>query len=355
MIRRSLIPAAVALLAVAWAALAQTPAAAPITSIHMVDAKAGWAQTADRLLRTADGGTHWTDVSPAGAGGSGHFTSVFLGASRAWVVPEPASGSAALDIFRTVDAGRLWARSRVTAASIGQMMFVDARTGWMTVDLDNAAGSEALRLLRTVDGGATWTEVARTDRPDAPAGHGLPFGGDKAGFAFLDARTGWIAGYTPRDDYSYLYVTRDAGSRWQRQALPVPAGIGTIEFGLVVPFVFAPADAVLPVRLNAQAATLSLVYVTHDGGRHWIPTAPVRSSVTAASFASARVGWLTDGGTLYATADAGHHWTALPRSPLFADVTELDFVTPSAGWAVRDGAPSLIQTADGGRTWTAVR
>jgi photosystem II stability/assembly factor-like uncharacterized protein len=354
MIRRSLITTAVSVLAVAWAALAQPSASAPITSIHMVDAKAGWAQTADRLLRTVDGGTHWTDMSPPGGGGNGHLTSAFLGASSAWVAPEPGSGSTALDVFRTTDAGRTWTRSRVTAESIGQMTFVDARNGWMTVDLDNAAGSAALRLLRTVDGGATWAEVARTDRPAAPAGHGLPLGGDKAGFAFLDARTGWMAGYIPQDDYSYLYVTRDAGRTWQRQALAVPAGAGTVQFGLTVPSAFAPADAVLPVQLNGAAA-LSVVYVTHDGGRQWIPTAPVPLPMTAASFPSVRVGWLTDGGRLYATTDAGHHWTALPRSALFTDVTELDFITPSLGWAVRDGAPSLLRTADSGRTWTAMR
>jgi len=355
MIRRSLITAVVILLAAMSPAPAQTPAAAPITSIHMVDSTAGWAQTADRLLRTVDGGAHWTDVSPPGAGGSGHPATAFLGSSAAWIVPEPRSGSTALDVFRTTDGGRTWTRSRVTAASVGQITFVDARTGWMTVDLDNAAGSEALRLLRTMDGGATWAEVARTDRPAAPAGHGLPLGGDKAGFAFLDARTGWMAGYIPQDDYSYLYVTRNAGGMWERQALAIPAGAGTVQFGLAVPSVFALGDAVLPVQLNSAGPALSLVYVTHDGGRHWIPTAAVPLSATAASFPSVRVGWLTDGGRLYATTDAGHHWTALPRSALFTDATELDFITPSAGWAVRDGAPSLLKTADGGRTWAAVR
>ncbi|MHB8732495.1 MAG: WD40/YVTN/BNR-like repeat-containing protein [bacterium] len=355
MIRRSFITAAILLSGAAWAAPAQAPAAAPITSIHMVDSMAGWAQTADRLLRTVDGGAHWIDVLPPGAGRSGHLTAAFLGGSAAWIVPEPASGSTALEVFRTKDAGRTWARSRVTAASIGEMTFVDARTGWMAVDLDNAAGSEALRLLRTADGGATWVEVARTDRPDGPAGHGLPLGGDKAGFAFLDARTGWLAGYIPQDDYSYLYVTRNAGGMWERQALAIPAGAGTVQFGLAVPSVFAPGNAVLPVQLNSAGPALSLVYVTHDGGRQWIATAPLPCSMTAASFSSVRVGWLTDGARLYATIDAGHHWAALPRSALFTDVTELDFISASVGWAVRAGAPSLLKTADGGRTWTAVR
>lgn len=355
MIRRALVAAVLVLVAGPWSALAQGPGLSAIRSVRMADSTTGWAQTADRLLRTTDGGAHWTDVSPPGTVQSGRLTVASAGASNAWVVPEPPSGGAALDVFHTADGGRTWTRARAAAQTVGQLTFIDARRGWMTVDLDNAAGSEALRVLRTTDGGRSWTEAARTDSPGQPARSGLPFEGDKTGFAFLDARTGWMAGSIPRDNYSDFYATRNAGSTWQRQTLSIPAGVGSIQFGLTPPFVFPPADAVLPAQLNANAQSLSVVYVTHDAGRRWTPTAPVPMPATAASFTTVRVGWLTDGGTLYATSDAGHHWAALPHSALFTDVTELNFISSALGWAVRDGTPSLLKTADGGRTWVAVR
>ena len=354
MIRRALVAVALLLAAGPWHAAAQAPGLPSITFIRMIGPASGWAQTADRLLHTHDGGAHWVDVSPA-RGWTGRPTAAFLSASAAWAAPAPASGAATIGIVRTADAGRTWTRSNVSAGNVGQFAFVDARTGWMTADLDGAAGSEALRILRTVDGGATWAEIARTDLPGAPVQSGLPFNGDKTGFAFLDPRTGWMAGYVPEDNYSYLYVTRDSGATWQRQALPVPAGIGAAEFGLTAPFVFPPGDAVLVAQLRTAAAALSALYVTHDRGTHWTPTAPVPAAVSAAAFVTSRTGWVTDGTSLYATIDAGHHWTARPRGALFTGVTQLDFVSPAAGWAVRDGAPSLLRTADGGRTWVAAR
>jgi photosystem II stability/assembly factor-like uncharacterized protein len=353
--RRAFAAGLLVLLTGAWRAFAQPAPAAAITSIQMDGAVSGWAQAPGGLLRTGDGGAHWRDVSPAAAAWTGRITAAYFNRQTAWVVPEPPAGAASIAVFRTADGGGTWTQSTAAARSAGELLFVDARTGWMSVDLDGAAGSEALRLLRTADGGATWAQVARTDAPAAPAQSGLPFGGDKAGFAFLDARTGWMAGYVPRDNYSYLYVTRDGGRTWRRQALAVPAGAGAVQFGLTPPSLFAPSDGVLIAQLHAATGTLSLAYVTHDGGAHWVATAPVRSVITAASFLSARVGWTTDGTTLYATADAGHHWTIEPRAAPFASVSELDFVSPAIGWAVRDGSPSLLKTADGGRSWTVLR
>jgi hypothetical protein len=40
--------------------------AVAITSLHMIDATTGWAIAGRAVLRTADGGNHWRDVTPAG-------------------------------------------------------------------------------------------------------------------------------------------------------------------------------------------------------------------------------------------------------------------------------------------------
>lgn len=132
-------------------------------------------------------------------------------------------------------------------------------------------------------------------------------------------------------------------------------GLRGVQVGLTPPSLFAPGDGVLVAQLHAANGTLSVVYVTHDRGAHWMPTARVPVSITAAAFLNARTGWMTDGTVLYATSDAGHHWTARPRSAAFTNVTELDFVSRALGWAVRDSSPSLLKTMDGGATWVPVR
>ena len=61
---------------------------------------------------------------------------------------------------------------------------------------------------------------------------------------------------------------------------------------------------------------------------------------------------------LYATSNGGRSWTRLNAFPF--DGLSLDFVTPDVGWAAtdldqtEDGPPYLVQTDDGGRSWSAV-
>jgi photosystem II stability/assembly factor-like uncharacterized protein len=63
-------------------------------------------------------------------------------------------------------------------------------------------------------------------------------------------------------------------------------------------------------------------------------------------------GWVTDGDVLYVTTDGGSHWTTIPPTPPFANVKQIDFVSPQLGWAVTP--TSLLKTEDGGSTWTPV-
>src|SRR2546422_6675610 len=77
--------------------LAQT-AEGGLYSIHMMDALTGWVvpprqlsspphKGADALLRTTDGGVHWTDVTPLGSSGQeiGAYRVEVLTALIAWV------------------------------------------------------------------------------------------------------------------------------------------------------------------------------------------------------------------------------------------------------------------------------
>ncbi len=57
----------------------------------------------------------------------------------------------------------------------------------------------------------------------------------------------------------------------------------------------------------------------------------------------------TDGKTGFRTADGGRTWTSLTPDRSLEGVTQLDFVSPSHGFAVDQGI--MLRTSNGGRTW----
>ncbi len=146
--------------------------AAAITSLHMIDATTGWAIAGKAMLRTADGGNHWRDVTPPGHALVSGSVAQFLTASLAWIAI-PQAGATATQLFHTSDGGQSWQRSTVQAGFVRQMTFIDAEHGWMLVGNANAAGpAEIVSVLRTTDGGKTWLNVATALPSDAtPPGH----------------------------------------------------------------------------------------------------------------------------------------------------------------------------------------
>lgn len=100
-----------------------------------------------------------------------------------------------------------------------------------------------------------------------------------------------------------------------------------------------------------------VVLLSDDDGKTYrqAKTVPVRSTLTAVSFADANTGWAVGHwGAIMKTTDAGESWL-LQRSdskvdqPLFS----LYFKNPQEGWAV--GLWSMmLHTADGGASWSKV-
>jgi hypothetical protein len=80
------------------------------------------------------------------------------------------------------------------------------------------------------------------------------------------------------------------------------------------------------------------------------PPAPALASgeLTGVEFVSPSRGWAVGQGAILVTADGGAHWAAQLTGRL--DLTAVDFVNASAGWAT--GTGSLLATTDGGAHWT---
>ncbi|MDQ2743531.1 MAG: YCF48-related protein [Chloroflexota bacterium] len=105
--------------------------------------------------------------------------------------------------------------------------------------------------------------------------------------------------------------------------------------------------------------------MTHDGGRHWTPTAPVPTISLEGypdipySFPDARHGFILMGKRLYRTSDGGRHWQAI-TAPIPLDARDtIQFFDGRQGLALQPGDTSgrrsiLWRTADGGETWKVV-
>jgi photosystem II stability/assembly factor-like uncharacterized protein len=331
-------------------------------SLHMIDPTTGWALSEHEILRTADGGLHWKNVTPAGATITRESVASFLTASLAWVATPQANGTTS-QIVRTADSGQTWQQSTVPMVYLKQMTFVDAQHGWILVGWNTGGGpAEAVAVFRSIDGGKTWRNVssalpASTDGP--PPGR-LPFGGRKSGIHFLNASTGWITGTVGANDLSWLYVSHDGGATWNRQSLPLLPGVPSAQFSLGSPTFFSGTDGVLPVIFSdvvTERGFATDIYVTHDGGKTWTSTAPLPLASVAIDFADMQHGWATDGTILYRTSNGGQKWTKLSPGVTFKQVTSLDFVSSTLGWAI--GGPGknsslVLKTTDGGESWMTV-
>jgi len=327
----------------------------------MIDATTGWALAGKAVLRTTDGGNHWKDVTPAGHLLAPGSAAEFFTASMAWITI-PQADQTTTQLFHTNDGGQSWKQSTIQTGFVRQMTFIDAQHGWLLLGKENAAGvpAEAVSVFQTTDGGNNWQSVSVALFSDAtPPGH-LPYGGQKSGIFFLNTSTGWVTGTVLVPALALLYVTHDGGKTWYQQSLLRPSGLPPAQLLIQPPTFFSATDGLLPVRfadLLTSRGIATVIYVTHDGGMTWRSTMPVSAALSASHFLDMQHGWLTDGTNLFFTSDGGQHWTKLTPSANFKQVTQLDFVSQSTGWAISNqgsGSSFLLKTTDGGQTWTQI-
>lgn len=343
------------------AAVLQLP---QLSEIDMQGALAGWALMSNgHVLRTADGGKEWRDVSPPAVQSAGQsqvqVRAAFAGMNHAFLfIGREESGDfvSSISVYATADGGRAWTTATLPMPTWQmvdgfQVRFAGDGIGYVLLHQGAAGFSEAVTLLRTTDGGAHWSVAAQ----GGPTAHySVIFGGDKSGFGFIDPQHGWITGVWPGSTI-LLYATSDDGTTWRRQTLSVPKGFTVLGGGAesLPPAFFGASTGVMPVLFQSGGGQM-VFYQTTDGGADWLPTAPVPIGYQPApwSFADPADGFVLDGTTLYRTTDGGAQWTAMHSNVSLQGATKLDFVNASTGWALANGG--LLATADGGQTWTQI-
>ena len=91
--------------------------------------------------------------------------------------------------------------------------------------------------------------------------------------------------------------------------------------------------------------------VTSDGGDHW-ELSPLKEMPISLFFLDDSLGWMVTTKGLWRTTEAGRNWTKLPKIP--GDILRVCFTSEKDGYAV--GLKKLVlQTHDGGQTWTPVK
>jgi photosystem II stability/assembly factor-like uncharacterized protein len=323
----------------------------------LAGAGAGWALTAQGLLATGTDGRRWANITPPG-GRPGRISGVFfLDCRHGWVAagirPDPARNAPPTEvIYRTSDGGTRWQATPLWLSAQryydtgfvdwtdAELAFTDPLHGWIELPrATNTSYSEAVHY-RTADGGRSWTRVR------------APVAGP---ITFTTPTRGWTSGGVGPD--LRLYVTGDGGQSWQQQTWagePASPDAG--------PGIFGPQHGILVIdapNTGQTAATLTF-YAPAGTDPSWQSVARLPSQLAASAVAVlGAFDWMVIANPhLFATTDAGRHWTRVLTGPRI-DGFSLVMADARHGWILQSAAcdsfdcsDRLLTTTDGGRTWT---
>lgn len=284
----------------------------------------------------------------------------FVSALVGFVRVDPPVGHGPGQVYATKDGGALWYKAglpvHATLLAMGS-----ASAGVALVPLGVGMCGAQWTAVTTRDGAYTWhqpTTVITSDGPDAlayAAGRPLLLNGSCAG------------------PYATLLTPGGASSTWrtlatfaltkaQAERYFSPSAVSLTLHGRTG---FA---AVAYLGDSASVAPWLVGYATTNGADTWHAVAlgsrGLEGTVRGLSFANARDGIAATQNhtgtvvSLYATTDAGAHWTRA-ATVSGAVSTQLDLATAKVGYAalVTQGSRAvgrLLKTADGGRTWRTI-
>ncbi len=337
----------------AFRTLSQPKGDASAVELRFASPSRGFLVVGGDMDVTTDGGRTWQSRAialPAAGSGAAPALQVapyFLSAKDGFVAQYGA-------VYRTRDGGRSWQAVYQLPAALassgggqaaGPTTFVGTETGYVIMGIPNCwAGGCPDVVLRTGDGGATWQPVSYEMQGTLP-GIDAPPGGPPGGSTAL---VGWgregVAAATMRG----LFVSRDGGVHW------LPAGRGETAFATVYTVLAtAPGGGALATG-NAY-----LVRVPVAGPLQALWPAPAPAEMDSFGARDGIGLELQPVPEILATSDGGRTWRpmAVPVLPKGgAAPTDIAFADRRHGWAFFAfvGYAELYATADGGRRWHAL-
>ena len=277
-------------------------------------------------------------------------------------------------LYRTEDGGHSWRTSRFTTDSFDERYvetaniavfigFLDDQVGWIVLNTrehSNDVGDGPLFL--TTDGGDTWKELrVPLARP----------------VQFLDRNNGWVTNDDPHR-LTELYVTHDGGQSWLNALEPAVAegyGIPHQDPGNFSLPVARESDGHLIMTHTEPSGEGDSIRIVEsaDRGHTWQASDPY--------FLAGHFGLLSEllptGEIVGFTDDGDQRLYFAPTSPqptldepALPRLWAIDFIDSLHGWALTEkylcigpvvfepqdcyGARYIIQTNDGGKSWTSV-
>ena len=304
------------------------------------------------VVRTDDGGLHWTQLLPASSP-TGQLQAL---GERTAVGAQDATDAGA--VLRSTDGGASWQQVTKLPGVITQLDFPSARDGVALTFQAGRLGRAHWRLWRSEDGGLSWR--AQPGLPPSITAAGI-FGpwmsSDGHGVLLTIAGTiDWeipaSGGVAPVREWT----TEDWGAHW-RASTRLPGGSDTLDGAS-----FAP---------TAQAGWAG--WTIHSTRSGWgieavagtgriltpLPHSPTVNGIQLLGHATGFAWGFSPavGLSLYRTTDDGQHWEHtrihIPRvaSPPAANQPLLGFTDPDHGWLIVGS--TTWHTSDGGRTWHA--
>jgi photosystem II stability/assembly factor-like uncharacterized protein len=336
----------------------------------MINDQEGWAvgylqDQLDKLLKTADGGRTWTDVSPPTDSGSVVSQIAAwegIDFSHGWAMLGPADPVApppeAPVVWSTNDGGASWSASQPLGLPEvadffipGEIQFVDLQQGWIMVHLGAGMSHDYIGLYRTSDGGISWQLILD------PLSASEIQGCQKTGMSFSSTGIGWLTldcgGVVPGAGF---HMSEDGGSTWIQISLPAPSGSPDLftnaYCSTAAPIIFERAIGQLLVLCSSGSSgeiEENFVYRTPDGGRTWeshpFPGEEI-DVIDSETF------WAI-GPSLSLTRDGGKTWVQTGTAPWSG---EIDFIDIDTGWLSNhpDGEPRIARTDDSGESWVTL-
>jgi photosystem II stability/assembly factor-like uncharacterized protein len=355
-----------------------------VLDIQALTDRAAVALMAHAVISTEDAGARWNDVSPPDFEAFSSSRLVAVDPRQWYVVSLPKVKNGIVAVFRTGDRGATWERTDIHLApkadydaNLPRGLHAQAPDMWFP-DADHGVIQfpvSPFPLYVTSDGGRTW-EPGPTVPGDVIGNNGpccvvtMGFSSPTEWWAVADHEYRIPHGDVP---VGYLYRSTDAGDTWERVKLPdAPIEPATDPRGPAsefdTPRFFGREGVMFAFAATSRSNKAEFAYVTHDGGRTWSATSPIRieqgagSPIYVADALDASTWFVySTSGELALTTDGGKSWTARPiGGPGPPDVvSRLSFTSVEDGWALNgDGDPAepyvLWHTSDGGETWQVV-
>jgi subtilisin family serine protease/photosystem II stability/assembly factor-like uncharacterized protein len=300
-----------------------SPVAVPLMSVKAVSANVAWAAggngnaTSPVVVRTTDGGEHWSVVT-GNLAGADLFCIFAVDEYRAWV------GTGDGRIFGTTDGGTTWnqqAYGGVQSPFIDGFYFSDTQNGFAMGDPHS--GSTRWVVLKTSDGGQTWSHLA-----DEPVGASGEAGWNNS-FCGVDADHIWFG-----TNKNKIWRTTDGGNSWSAST----SG-GTDSYAVSF------KDPMFGIAGHSNSA----ISRTTDGGATWtLVSSPAASAIIGAAYVpNSTFACVASFDSPFNSTDDGTSWQVQSTYPYAGDPYHLSFADTSNGWAVTSSAEILAYRRSG--------